>query len=412
MRLPKKFSTRNCTKTHAKDEVSLTDFIALGQCVDKTGPHGKGMAFLQDSVSSVNSLPNCFAQTLRSRRSKGTKDRQGSDTRRQARQTEKLSKVPDPPPPSSFLHFDYGEKESQDLADKILTKSTKRVLIDDWRVVDNFTISGRSTTSHIVFHDRSGKFLFAKVAQRQSCNHLGGYKRIRELVQVLKDQVKWRPQIFRGKKKKAGKGASYTLHGLHKDPSGNGLISYAWKKGTPKKIKKNCKKSMADFQLVLERCCRAIDSGMAERKVASQAVKAINLPHAASDPKPVFKQTTKEPKAAPDLFATALAMGTNYWSPSHIDEDLYLTALCFLFPSENFEEENFDLVLQNFCFPEYKIRVPMRAGEVIIFNPYVQHCCSNPRFEGSFTASNFLPLRTVREAASQHVKDAEMQSSN
>ena len=393
VRLPKKFSCRHDASLLLPSEALVTDFISEGQCKTKTGPHGYAMVCLQDHVPSVNSRDSRSFQTLCWKKNKGVKDKQGAKKRPGSRRKKTLYKASDPPPPSSHLYYDFGDLSSQALAKLLCPPGVNVVEINEWDVVDNFGIDGRRHTKHLVCFDPSGGFLFAKLSQRKAGDHVGGFDRVAALVRMLELQAKWRPQIIRGQLRGSKTQKSYTLHGIHKNPNGNGVVKYKWKKKTPVKVKEECERLTNQLQLNLERSCRSVCSGLVESFVAEEVSRAVKLP----------RRRIKGIKKLIQTLGTALAMGMNYWSPSHTDKDLYLTALTFLFP-EGFLEENFNEVLQNFCFPDFKVRVPMRAGEVLIFNPLIAHCCSNPRFENSFTVSSFMSLLTVKEAASEILK--------
>ena len=158
----------------------------------------------------------------------------------------------------------------------------------------------------------------------------------------------------------------------------------------------------------MEQCTRAIDCGMIESTVASDSAKIIDIRDPSlttcSPGDEVEKRTYQAP---PHRFGTALSVGENYWSPTHVDPDFYFTCVIFIGP-EHQAPQYHDEVLHYFCFPEYKIKVPMRSGEALIFNPSVAHTCSNPRFHNSFVASNFCPVKTVQEQASQTLNKLEM----
>ncbi len=89
--------------------------------------------------------------------------------------------------------------------------------------------------------------------------------------------------------------------------------------------------------------------------------------------------------------ATAFSIGSNYWSKAHRDCDFYFTTLSVLSPTD----EQHDAIVYYFAFPEYKIAIPMRSGEIILFNPEKTHSCTNPRFEGSYIFSAYVASKTV-----------------
>ena len=86
---------------------------------------------------------------------------------------------------------------------------------------------------------------------------------------------------------------------------------------------------------------------------------------------------------------TAIAKSKNYWSPVHCDDDFLYTTLSCLSPDENDKD-----VLFHFAFPTYKVYFPMRSGDVMVFNPMILHCCTNPTKEGVHIFSFYVPAKT------------------
>jgi hypothetical protein len=66
--------------------------------------------------------------------------------------------------------------------------------------------------------------------------------------------------------------------------------------------------------------------------------------------------------------ATAFAVGCNYWSAIHVDDDYYYTSLSCV--SEKVNDKS---ILFYFCFPTYGMDVPMYSGSLIYFNPHLHH---------------------------------------
>lgn len=72
---------------------------------------------------------------------------------------------------------------------------------------------------------------------------------------------------------------------------------------------------------------------------------------------------------------TQLAIGSNYISPCHTDKDCFYSILSVMSGVGTPVDSN--SVLYFFVFPEHKIKVPMRAGDVIVFNPATPHCSAH-----------------------------------
>jgi hypothetical protein len=86
------------------------------------------------------------------------------------------------------------------------------------------------------------------------------------------------------------------------------------------------------------------------------------------------------------LLSTQFYIGKNYWLPVHQDDDYFHTILsCY---SE--ETKNHDDIIYNFVFPEYKCYVPLQQGDILVFNPWVKHCCTNQLVPDRFLFSAYV----------------------
>jgi len=71
-------------------------------------------------------------------------------------------------------------------------------------------------------------------------------------------------------------------------------------------------------------------------------------------------------------FVAAIASSVDYQAPSHIDEDFFLS-IHQLNVMNRFGDKE---VAQYFCFASLVVCVELRPGDVLLFNPHVQHCLS------------------------------------
>ena len=74
-------------------------------------------------------------------------------------------------------------------------------------------------------------------------------------------------------------------------------------------------------------------------------------------------------------FYSSVAFGKNIYLPAHKDQDFTLSITTIHKRSANYDEE--DSVLAYFCFPKIATAIPMKPGDVIIFNPQEYHCISS-----------------------------------
>ena len=134
----------------------------------------------------------------------------------------------------------------------------------------------------------------------------------------------------------------------------------------------------------MERASRRIGNSLFETGVYEIIQSHSSVP-TVGVPKNVEDAKRKKP------MATALAVGENYWSRSHTDQDFYFTSLSVL--SRHHCDNN--KILYYFIFPMYKIMVPMVSGDVLLFNLSITHSCSNPSIPDSYIFSSYVSKKTV-----------------
>lgn len=93
---------------------------------------------------------------------------------------------------------------------------------------------------------------------------------------------------------------------------------------------------------------------------------------------------------------SALSFGVDVVLPSHWDEDFFYS-IVFVLIDEAMSSS--DLVLKHFVFPEYGLSVPLRNGDLLIFNPLEFHSisCTTPGFVGRefYSCSIYLKTKTI-----------------
>ena len=65
--------------------------------------------------------------------------------------------------------------------------------------------------------------------------------------------------------------------------------------------------------------------------------------------------------------------------------------------------EDNGIVLQYFIFPKFKIMIPMRTGDILLFNPTITHSCSNPSLPNTFIFSSYVSKTTVLTAEANRI---------
>eukprot|EP00536_Pseudo-nitzschia_multiseries_P019034 jgi/Psemu1/58595/gm1.58595_g len=89
--------------------------------------------------------------------------------------------------------------------------------------------------------------------------------------------------------------------------------------------------------------------------------------------------------------ATAFSIGKDYHSKCHINQDMFYTRLTVIALTDVSD----DKVIDCFVSPTYLIKVPLRSGDTLLFNPLVYHSCSNPKFKGCYIMSVYVSCKTV-----------------
>lgn len=82
------------------------------------------------------------------------------------------------------------------------------------------------------------------------------------------------------------------------------------------------------------------------------------------------------------------AAAKNTYLPAHVDEDSFLSST-IVFDSKPESKRKKNQILAYFCFPDYRVAVPMRHSEVIVFDPCVRHCISSPSVKQDIYCMSF-----------------------
>jgi len=77
-------------------------------------------------------------------------------------------------------------------------------------------------------------------------------------------------------------------------------------------------------------------------------------------------------------YAIAFSIGRDYHSKCHIDHDMFFTVATVVGP----DSKSADDIIYYFVFPtygKYGIKIPLRSGDTLLFNPSIPHSYSNPK---------------------------------
>ena len=206
---------------------------------------------------------------------------------------------------------------------------------------------------------------------------MGGRKNLNETRRWVERAMQKKPNVKRGKKT-CGRDDGYKIFGIRKDPFGTGIGTYSWKQGVTPEEKTSLNECAYALAKQLEMASDVVEKHLSE----SNTMKLI-------------RQMNRQKGMREDISSTALSIGYNYWSQSHVDSDFYFTRLTVLAPENNPHIQYDKEILYYFVFPTYEVCVPLRSGDVLLFNPLVLHSCTNPRFRGSYIMSAYVSGQTT-----------------
>jgi hypothetical protein len=303
-------------------------------------------------------------------------------------------------PQDGFFYFANFDTNSKDMIDSFNIPSHLLKDTSKFEVMDSYD-QGRDTCVHHRVFESKGTFLFAKVAPRTCGEHVGGLDQRPCWHDLLTETCKNKPEIKRGSRRD-GRSKYYPAHGYRKDPLKDNLSEYSFKPGTSEEIKNHINTGLSNLSGTLEHSSRPVLSGLSEFAVFEDVAELIELPSSSKETctkKTHTSSLTKEKKKF-RYYTTALSIGFEYWSQSHVDQDMMFSSVTAFGPEGTAPDE----ILQYFVFPDHGLIVPLRDGEVLVFNLNVTHASTNPRRPGTFLVSGHNPLKTVRVQSSVHLK--------
>ena len=353
----------------------VTSFIADSKLKHKNhGPHGRALLSIRNNLQK--------SSTLKSRKVIGK--RIGSKCNRQKRDVHLVNRV-GTDIIGKFMYYNWGTKESFQITDSIKCVESDIVDVSDYSIITESTMSRHSI---VLDADNGNNFIFAKIAKTQSNECMGGRKALNKIRNTFSSMKRMKPNQKRGKDTTAFS-TSYKLFGHRKDHLGrfNGEYVFKSKHKLSTADTNNISFLYCNLSYNMERASRRIGNSLFETGVYEIIQSHSKVP-TVSVPRNVDEAKKKIP------MATALAIGENYWSKSHIDNDFYFTSLSVLSKHSRDTQK----ILYYFIFPMYKIMVPMVSGDVILFNPSITHSCSNPSLPNSYIFSSYVSKKTVLTA--------------
>lgn len=251
----------------------------------------------------------------------------------------------------------------------LLKKSDTVINIKDYREIDAV-----DSKNMIVFSSTTGKFVAGKITRDNAKQYFGGKKKYRKIRRTIEKLGNYVPNVKRGDQR-SGLCTKYNLQGTRKNPKDNKCGQYAFKPNTPEGIKQEVKEEVIELVCGMEKGAERIFQVMPETKAFryKQALLELNT---------VGKTETS--------IATQFSSGENYWSQAHTDDDAFFSTLSCMSKKKEDDEK----VMYYFVFPEYELKIPMKPGDVMVFNPLELHSCSNCRIKDSYIFSAYVSKKT------------------
>ena len=240
--------------------------------------------------------------------------------------------------------------------------------------IDKFGTIDSKDRGHVIAFDGNSKrvCLFAKVSRQNSLRNLGGRGKVERLRHFGYEMSRCMLNVKRGQQR-GSDDDSYFIVGERANRNTSGIGEYKCKPGISQEQMSVLRTLAGAIVFDMEKNVRAFSQHLQfDESVAQQVTSQRNL------------NTVGK-------YSTAFSMGISYQSKCHTDKDFHYSLLTVAAPSKRHDGE----IVYYFVFPEYKVKVPMRSGDVILFNPLVPHGCSNPRFEESIIMSAYSSRTTL-----------------
>ena len=332
-----------------------------------------------DGPTVSNFLESIPRLSKRTKRSKGGQQRQH-------RTVHKIEQVAeDIECQEKYYYKDWNETEASNVFQNFKVHESHTINIDGFTIFDNHSGSAHESTRHLVVCDKkTGTFLFAKVAPRQCTECLGGKKWWNNIRKMLIKIKRMKPNVGRGDGR-SGFNDAYKIYGFRKDPKGKELGKYSFKGNVKSEDKEDNEAEISDLCHKMEDASSRIKNSLKETLEYEEIMELLSLP-------------TLSPDGG---HATAFSVGYNYWSKCHVDLDYFITTLSVLSNQSDHHKD----ILYYFIFPTYKAAIPIRSGEIVLFNPLILHSCSNPRYHDANIFSAYVSTKTVLTQAGSALKE-------
>jgi hypothetical protein len=288
-----------------------------------------------------------------------------SAKKKKAKRDDRLAELNDvsvePGFPTSFLESNnvfFETMQDDDILDELvesLPGTSKRIhLYEHMRVIDDPEGSKLMETKQIP--------VFIHMPRKLVLTHTGS---AHADVQCLRNLLRKHNKVATRGTKRNGVALKYATLGAHAQRGRPGV--------SVKKIHKCCQRDYKHLQKMLRQ-----KEFLAKHSLSFGLLSTIrNIKERVGDNVCLHDSS----KAEDWSIWASVATSYNYVSPSHTDEDAFLTCLTVSFIPHDNNNQKFMYgpempVAVYFCFPEYKVTVGLRPGYVLFFNPLHHHCVS------------------------------------
>ena len=195
------------------------------------------------------------------------------------------------------------------------------------------------------------------------------------LKKVFEAVFAYKPDVNRGEQRGAAR-QRYVCYGHRKDPLGCGLGQYSHKRGVDPQDDAVLRtdRAMKDLQAKFQEIGRTMVPP-ADLQALMAVQRKFMIPTAAG--------------SGEDGIGTQFSIGKAYHSRCHPDPDYFYTFLSVFWA----EAEPEDIICW-FVFPRYKVKVPLRSGDFLVFDPKEQHSCTNMIHEDALIFSQYTSEKT------------------
>lgn len=263
---------------------------------------------------------------------------------------------------------------------KLMDLSTLKILKDNNHDNNFNVVIGCKKTNK-----NESTFLVLKVSENQ---RVIAPRKMKNFNAALQGLLKNKPSVIRGSLRN-GVTRQYVCHGFRKNPSDRDIGEYAFSAGVSDFEKQVISEGIKDL-------VGAIESRAIAELMAANLGKCAGLNDFVK-----AKIEYSFPSVNEEGHATQVALSIRYCSRVHTDKDFFLTTLsCYD------ERAGPDEILYYFCFPTYGIAVPMRSGDIILFNPLVPHCATNPRRETAMIYSCYVSNKTCNTVVANAMEES------